>query len=187
LRFYTEVRLVRLVDQDARDLREYEELASAVECPSPDNVSRTDLQHIGTELGEEIAGEGPPGLDGLDLGVAALVYALAAYGCLPAASCRGHVTEPSQRPWADSPVVYFAADREHADRLVPLVRSSGCGFGFDDERPRLIVVEAPSVVETMELAESILRSTPPGLSQEQRARLSEAKREPPDPNQGALW
>lgn len=53
-------------------------------------------------------------LEDLEIGVAGLVYALAAAGIYPAASCRGH-TDPN--PWSKSPVVFFAADRSHAEAL----------------------------------------------------------------------
>jgi hypothetical protein len=183
----TELRLARLIDQSARDAREFELLAAAVESPSPEYVMQAEFAHINAELMAEISDEFPPELGGLELGVAGLVLALAVHGCIPAASCRGHFGELSEPRWADRPVVYIAAEKKHIERLVPLARVSGCGFGLDEERPKLIVVEAPSIVESMQLADEILGANPSGLSPEHRARLAEAKTEPPDLNQGVLW
>ncbi|GII02759.1 hypothetical protein [Planobispora takensis] len=183
----TELGLARLVDEAARDRREFEMLASAVECPDAENVDRIEFGHLCEELMDEITSDVPPGLGGLELGVAGLVHALTAYGCVPAASCRGHVYDLPRRPWSDRPVVYFASEREGAERLVPLVRVSGCGFNFDPDRPRLILIEAPSITEMMRLAEKILIATPSGLSADQRLQLSDSRNGPRDPDQLALW
>ncbi|WP_147945586.1 hypothetical protein [Microbispora sp. CSR-4] len=183
----SELNLARLVDEASCDQHEFETVASALESPDPENAGRVEFGHIREELMYEIASDVPPNLEELELGVAGLVHALAAYECVPAASCRGHVYKSPRRPWSDRPVVYFASDREHAEHLVPLVRASGCGFNFDHERPKLILIEAPSIAETMRLAEMILLSTPSGLSVEQRIALSEARNGPGNPNQSTLW
>ncbi|MEU4548293.1 hypothetical protein [Nonomuraea dietziae] len=183
----TEIGLARLVDEAARDQREFEILAEAVESPSVENADRVEFGHVSSELMDEICSDVPPGLESLELGVAGLVHALATYGCLPAASCRGHIYDPPRRPWSEAPVVYFAVDKERAHRLVPLVRASGCGFNFDPERPNLILIEAPSIIETMLLAENILLSFPSGLSVEHRAMLSECRNGPDNPDQATLW
>jgi hypothetical protein len=183
----TELHLARLVDQSARDAREFEVLASAVEHPSSEYADQVEFAHVSADLMAEITDDFPPELEGLELGVAGLVHALAVHGCLPAASCRGHFPEPSEPRWSERPVVFIGADRELAEQLVPLVRVSGCGFTFDENRPKLIVVEPPSIVESMQLAERVLCSAAPGLSPEQRAQLSESRTGPPGPCQGALW
>ncbi|MEV4575085.1 hypothetical protein AB0K16_17705 [Nonomuraea jabiensis] len=164
----TEFGLAGLVDEAARSPEEFEMLLSAVESPDPENVDCADFGHVSEELMEELVSDVPPDLEGLELGVAGLVHALAAYGCVPAASCRGHVYDAPRRPWSDRPVAFFASDRERAEQLVPLARISGCGFNVDPERPRLILVEAPSIVESMRLAEEILRSISSEVSVEQR-------------------
>jgi hypothetical protein len=183
----TELHLARLVDQSARDAQEFEILASAVEYPSSEYADQDEFAHVSADLMAEVTDEFPPELEGLELGVAGLVHALAVHGCLPAASCRGHFSRPSEPRWSDRPVVFIDVDREVAEQLVPLVRDSGCGFAFDSDRPGVIVVEAPSIIESMQLAEEVLRSTAPGLSPEQRAQLAESRMGPPDPNQRALW
>jgi hypothetical protein len=90
-------------------------------------------------------------LENLEIGVAGLVYSLAAAGMYPAASCRGHPTG-----WSEVPVVFLAADREHAQRLQPLVGGAGCGFDIDPDRPELLVILSRSIEETLSLADAIL-------------------------------
>jgi hypothetical protein len=92
-------------------------------------------------------------LEGLELGVAGLVYALASVRCWPAASCRGH---PHPNAWSDVPVVFLAVSRHRAGVLEPLVRSTGCSFGIDAARPDLLTIYAPSIEETMALARQIM-------------------------------
>jgi len=94
-------------------------------------------------------------LEGLEAGVAGLVYALSAAGMYPAASCRGH---PEPDSWSAIPVVMFAADRPHAEALQPLVESSGCGFGLDPVRPELLVINGRSVQDTLRLGHAVLDS-----------------------------
>lgn len=113
----------------ARDAVEFEALALAVEAGTADDaggISDGNLAAVEPYLTGVIA------LEGLDAGVAGLVYALSAAGMFPAASCRGHA-EPEA--WSAFPVVMFAADRPHAEALQPLVGSSGCGFAYDALRP----------------------------------------------------
>jgi hypothetical protein len=104
-------------------------------------------------------------LEGLELGVAGLVYALASVGCVPAASCRGH-----SRPhaWAERPIVLLAADRARAEWLRPLVSGAGCGFCLDDVRPQILGIEAPSIDEMTALARLVLDSSKDGLQKSAR-------------------
>jgi hypothetical protein len=90
-------------------------------------------------------------LENLEIGVAGLAYSLAAAGMYPAASCRGHPAG-----WSEVPVVFLAADREHAQLLQPLVREAGCGFDIDPDRPELLVILSRSIEETLGLADAIL-------------------------------
>ena len=160
----TEQSLVALADRLAVDAEGFDRVAGAIEFYNPDfDYVEPELEGYGEELWDCYAGGG--GLEGLDLGVAGLVMALAAVGVLPAASCRGH-TGPTA--WSPHPVVFFAADRAHAEWLRGVVAGSGCGFSRDDERPDLLSIVAPSVVECIGLASSILRAAdsdwPAGLS-----------------------
>ncbi|CCQ45852.1 hypothetical protein ARTSIC4J27_1810 [Pseudarthrobacter siccitolerans] len=93
-------------------------------------------------------------LGGLELGVGALAYALSAGKMFPAASCRSHVA----RSWAPYPVVYFASIRPRAELLRDLIpeNGSGCGFDVDPDRPELLVVAAPSLVDILDLAQSVV-------------------------------
>lgn len=96
-------------------------------------------------------------LDGLEVGVAGLVYALSSAGAYPAASCRGH---PQSYAWSDAPVVFVAIDRLRASVLAPLVRDSACGFEIDGARPELLVVCSTSIEGTVSLAEAVAGKWP---------------------------
>jgi hypothetical protein len=98
---------------------EFDDIATAFETGSADDIEglrKDQLEAITPYLADRVT------LAGLELGVAGLVYCLAAAGMNPAASCRGH---PGPSAWSRIPVVLFAADRIHAELLVPLVRDSG--------------------------------------------------------------
>jgi hypothetical protein len=145
-------KLCRVVGDLAHDAVGFDAIAMAVQAGSADEVegiSDASLAAIGPYLTGTVA------LEGLEAGVAGLVYALAAAGMFPAASCRGH---PEPDSWSAFPVVFFAADRPHAEALQPLVASSGCGFTSDPLRPELLVINGRSVQDTLRLAESVLRS-----------------------------
>ncbi|MEY9777244.1 hypothetical protein [Arthrobacter sp. MW3 TE3886] len=91
-------------------------------------------------------------LGGLELGVGALAYALSAGKIFPAASCRSHAA----RSWAPYPVVYFASNQPRAELLRDLIRQNGCGFDSDPNRPELLLVAASSLVEILDLAQSVV-------------------------------
>lgn len=144
--------LCRVVGGLARDAADFEILAAAVETGSAgedDGITPESLTTLELYLTGEAA------LEGLEAGVAGLVYALSAAGIYPAASCRGH---PEPNSWSAVPVVMFAADRPHAEALQPLVESSGCGFDFDPVRPELLVVKGRSVEDTLRLGDAVLAS-----------------------------
>jgi hypothetical protein len=110
-------------------------------------------------------------LDGLEVGVAGLVYALAAAGAYPAASCRGH---PGYA-WSDWPVVLFAIDQCRANALAPLVRETRCGFEIDPAQSELLVVCSASIEGMISLAEAVISRLP-----EFRA-CGEGRHSQPDP------
>ncbi|MFF3300816.1 hypothetical protein [Streptomyces sp. NPDC002908] len=151
-----ERRLAALVDEVTTRSDEFEAIASALEDGDPDalppdfatrNPASEILELVGDGDREEAV------LDGLELGVAGVAFALSSIGCFPAASCRSHATD---RSWSDRPVVYFAAERPTVHWLVPLVRDSGCGFGDGSGHGGLLFVEAPSISNLMDLATAIV-------------------------------
>jgi hypothetical protein len=124
--------LCQVVDGLARDAADFDVLAAAVETGSAgedDEITAESLPALTPYL------TGKAALEGLEAGVAGLVYALSAAGMYPAASCRGH---PEPGSWSAIPVVMFAADRAHAEALQPLVESSRCGFHLDPVRPEFL-------------------------------------------------
>lgn len=150
-----ESRIIDLVQLASRDPSDFERIAKAVEWQDPEYLpegfsSRPRAADIMDVVGD---GDDGPRFDGLELGVAGLVMALTAFGCITAASCRGHSVE---RPWAPFPIAFFAADRLQARRLQPMVAAAGCGFDIDDERPRPLWVGGPSIRHTSALAHLVL-------------------------------
>jgi len=144
--------LCQVVGGLARDAADFDVLAAAVETGSvgdDDEISAESLAALSPYLTGEAA------LEGLEAGVAGLVYALSAAGMFPAASCRGHADSDA---WSVIPVVMFAANRAHAEALQPLVEGSGCGFDFDPVRPELLVINGRSVEDTLRLARAVLAS-----------------------------
>jgi hypothetical protein len=144
--------LCQVVGRLARDSADFDVLAAVVETGSvgeDDEISAESLAALEPYL------TGEPALEGLEVGVGGLVYALSAAGMFPAASCRGHADPDA---WSAVPVVMFAADRTHAEALQPLVESSGCGFDLDPIRPELLVINGRSVEGTLRLGRAILAS-----------------------------
>ena len=144
--------LCRIVGDLASDAIEFDDLAAAVEAGSADEIDGISGDHLAI-LTRHLTGE--VALEGLEAGVAGLVYALSAAGMYPAASCRGH---PGPDPWSPFPVVIFAVDRPHAEALQQLVRNNGCGFATDPRRPGLLAINGRSVQETLSLADAVLGS-----------------------------
>ncbi|MFI8927679.1 hypothetical protein ACIG3E_08395 [Streptomyces sp. NPDC053474] len=153
-----ERRFVDLVDQVSRTHSDFEAFAKALEMteheylPAEYKAQNPDsnLVRVIDESAEDI-----PPLDGLELGVAGLSYALTSIGCFTAASCRSHYSDHS---WSERPVVFFAAERSTVHWLTPLVSQSGCGFGDGSGHgERLLIIEAPSITNLMDLARRIVQ------------------------------
>lgn len=153
----TERSLVGLVDQASRNAAEFEAMARAVETGELENLPNgyvaenphSDIVRFLSAIDEEQST-----LDALELGVAGLAYALSSVGCFTAASCRSHYSDHS---WADRPVVFFAAERPTVHWLTPLVQDSGCGFADGSDRAvRLLVMQAPSITNFLDLAQGIV-------------------------------
>ncbi len=143
--------LIALIDELASTPAEYEMLASSVEGQDLELLAEP-LRTAAVERGlaRFFAGEDISPLDGLEVGVAGLAYALSAVGCLTAASCRGHI---AQRSWSDCPVVIFAAPAWRVEILAELAALDSCGIGSEGT---LLAVYAASVRQTHNLAKRIL-------------------------------
>lgn len=128
------------LEQTCRDAAQFDEVARDLEAfvldePLPDDIADTFT-----------------GLNGLEVGVAGLVYALAHTGYYPAASCRSH----AERSWSDCPVVFFATAEPRLRNLIPLAVQAGCGLNANDSRGvPLFVLYAPSIVEMANLARAV--------------------------------
>lgn len=145
--------LVDLVGRLSENAVEFDQLSAAVEGADQDALpDRLAGAAMPPELVAGVDFEVSP-LEGLELGVSGLTFALAALGCWPAASCRGH---PGSGAWSSSPVVYFAADRHRVDVLRAFAMAAGCGFAVDPARPDLLVVVSESVSEMLHLADLIV-------------------------------
>lgn len=152
-----EASIADVVADLAHNDEEFDLLARAIE---DGDASDERLQPSHHSALKSLVAEGDdqmPPLDGLELGVAGLVYALSAVGCFPAASCRGH---PGAHAWSRAPVVLFAGHRQQCEVLTPLVGLSQCGFDIDPARPDLLIVSAASIVEMMQLAVAVLQHLP---------------------------
>ncbi|MFF0188663.1 hypothetical protein [Streptomyces sp. NPDC005244] len=148
--------LVQMADSFACDHEEFERILIAFEYSDTGSIpARFKSAPEADELFGYADSPGSVDLGGLETGVAGLSYALAAVGCIPAASCRWH---PGPRSWAPNPVVYLAADRPTVERIQPHVRAAGCGFGLDATRPELLVLGGPSVANIMELARRLIEA-----------------------------
>jgi hypothetical protein len=145
-----EATILERVDRLASDEDEFESIARAIELGDPELIPGHLAAEAIAELDDYVDPEVSP-LEGLELGVAGLSYALSTVGLPTAASCRGH-----DGGWAAHPVVFFAAQRLRAEVLERLVSGTRCGFIIDPARSQLLVLEAPSVADTVELAQAVL-------------------------------
>jgi hypothetical protein len=153
-----ERRIAEVVGNLAATAEDFDRIAYAVEGDyDPDEtdegfyLTATEQSELDEFLGDDEAA----GLESLELGVAGLVYALAAVRIIPAASCRGH---PGDRTWSDVPVVLFATTEYRARALQPLVEATNCQFDIDIARPELLAVAGRSILDTMALADAVLES-----------------------------
>jgi hypothetical protein len=145
-----EAELMRIVDAVAATDEEFEELASAIEGCDIESLPELQREAAMKEgLAAAVDDETAP-LDGLEIGVAGLAYALGSVGCLTAASCRSHI---SDRSWSDSPVVFFAAPAWRLELLGELIADAGCGLGGDRG---MLAIYAPSIIQMHALGERII-------------------------------
>jgi hypothetical protein len=138
--------------------QEFDAIANVIETGAADDVegiSGDMLAALSPYISDDE--DDPLPLDGLEVGVAGLVYTLSAAGIYPAASCRGH---PGKHAWSDLPVAIIAVDRCRAHVLTPLVKDAGCGFDIDPARPELLAIYSRSIECTLILAEAVINSLP---------------------------
>lgn len=153
----SEATQIAVIDSLAQTENQFEEIARACDTGVVDGVQdeiirRQLLQRI-PSLSEEEPDDFYGDLGGLEVGVAGLAHAVSYIGGVPAASCRGHVSE---HRWSEHPVVFAAVDRQRAEWLEPLLREAGCGCHTDPARPEFLVIDAPSVVESNTLAQLVV-------------------------------
>lgn len=142
-------RVFEFIDALAAAPDEFEEYAGAFEVGSAADAG---LSGRTADQIDDLIESQDCDLGGLELGVGALAYAISAGKMFPAASCRSHVA----RSWAPYPVVYFASNRPRAELLRDLIRHNGCGFDSDSDRPELLLVAAPSLVDILDVAQAVL-------------------------------
>lgn len=148
---HDEGQLLAVVDASAHDALEFDLMAHAIEASDAEELSEKQRARLADRHLDVTDTYGA--LDGLELGVAGLVYALSAIGCYPAASCRGH---PGEHAWSVYPVVLMACDEPHARTVAAHAAESGCGLDIDPARPELLAVTANSVADMRVLAMSLL-------------------------------
>ncbi|MDG4668622.1 hypothetical protein [Mycobacterium sp. 236(2023)] len=147
--------LVTLVDSLASTAGDFERLAQCIEQWDPDEEDLDAAPHELSIIRPVLNELDLAPLGGLELGVAGAVFALAASGFVPAASCRGHA---GSHPWSDRPVVLFATDEPHARALETPARQAGCVFDIDPARQDLLVVQGGSITNLMLLATNLMRT-----------------------------
>ncbi|WP_328933501.1 MULTISPECIES: hypothetical protein [unclassified Streptomyces] len=148
---------IAVIDSLSQTEIQFEEIARACDTGVVDGVRdeltrRQLLQRIPT-LSEKELDDFYGDLGGLEVGVAGLAHAVSYIGGVPAASCRGHISE---HRWSEQPVVFAAMDRQRAAWLEPLLHEAGCGCHIDPARLEFVVIDAPSVVESNALAQLIV-------------------------------
>ncbi|WP_298863503.1 hypothetical protein [uncultured Microbacterium sp.] len=142
-----ELEAVTYVDGHSANAEEFDELADQIEFEQPD-VPSDEAPDFFTST------EAWPGVEGLELGVAGISYALNAIGIITAASCRGHDAE--HRRWSEYPVVIFAGDRRRAQIVQRLAMQTSCGFEVGEDRSQFLTLYAASVTGLMALAQQII-------------------------------
>lgn len=132
------------VTDGAGDEAEFEERARAVETFDPWDASHHEGLPVELQAGSSLMG--------LELGVSALSYVMAATGFFPVASCRSH----AENSWSPVPTVLFATDKRRLLLLQPLLVRSACGVTPEESRGQpLFAIYAQSIFQMMKLAEEL--------------------------------
>ncbi|MGN8026213.1 hypothetical protein [Microbacterium sp. 22242] len=138
---------IQWLDAKAENPLEFDEWADQIEYEQPDVPSDEAPDFFSSPQAWH-------GVEGLELGVAGISYALNSIGAITAASCRSHAA--SHRKWSEYPVVLFAIGAGRARLLRPLAERTQCGFEISADRPQFLVLYAASVTELMSLARQII-------------------------------
>jgi hypothetical protein len=143
-----EAKVVEIIDALADSEDDFNALAAQFEFYDPEALAESGVSiPADSPLHDYLAEDWSP-TDGLDLGVAGLVYALASVGCYPAASCRGR-----PHTWTRNPLVRFAGRLWRAQLLIPLAREAQCGLV---ESSGTVVIWAESVIQMMAMARLVM-------------------------------
>lgn len=145
-----EVEAIKYIDENSSSPEGFDDLAARFEFECPDAPS--------DEAPGFFSSHAWSGVEGLELGVAGISYALNVVGAVTAASCRGH--SAAHRQWSEYPVVIFAIDRERAALLERLAERTGCGFEIGEGRPQFLAMYAASITDLMALARRALDHAP---------------------------
>ncbi len=143
---------IEALDRAGVDASEFELFTLALEDGETATLSESQLRTFATAGLQDLAPAPDDAvlLGGLEIGVAGLVYALAAGGCPTAASCRSHAHD---RSWANYPTVFFGWPEDVLSTLGLLASRADCGLR---EAEGLVEAYAPSIWETNLLARYVL-------------------------------
>lgn len=106
----------KMLDEDAAHLKQIE--AASIPALAAKN------------LAEKL--ENDPNWSGLDIGLTGTVYTLAAFGCLPAASCNGGVLL-ERRHHETYPLIVFFLQQKHQIPIIKSARRTKVGLGNADK------------------------------------------------------
>jgi hypothetical protein len=150
-----ELSVIMAIDALSDDREEFERLADLFDRHSRrprDFDGGSEGEFLPSEL-ERLVRDHRIDLGQLDIGVAGLVYALRAIGCIPVLSCRGH---SDSNKFTDHPMIYFATTKGRVEWIMPWVVRNGCGINSEPVRTNLLIIEAGSIADTAALANDLL-------------------------------
>ena len=140
--------VVTLLDAMSSSADEFHGLSAQVEFPDPEAAVNDGFIIPDDSPLRAYLTDDQSVTEGLDLGVAGVVYALAAVGCHPMASCKG-----PPHDWAPHPLVRFTARMWRARALLPLALEAQCGL---EEVGGTLGTWASSIVKLMDFAQLIV-------------------------------
>lgn len=140
--------IVQLIEKMATSPSEFYALSAFVESADEETLADEGFSLDGDSPIREYVAEDWSATEGLDLGLSGIVYALAATGFHPMASCRG-----TPHTWAPFPLVRFTGRMWRARLLLPIAVEAGCGL---IEEGGSLTTWAPSVMRIMDFAGLIL-------------------------------
>lgn len=127
-----EKKAIAFIDSSTKTSEEFEELAEQLF----DDPDWTELMHI----------------QGLDLGIANVVFALYAFGCFPITSCRGHPLPIGER----YPLVVFFARPEVVPLIVGVAAGAGVGLlSQEADSEQSLIVYAKNILDMQRFANGL--------------------------------